>query len=492
MEVRIYRPIAGSTLVKIEQMQGLSYTVDASLIAISRSPRGGTSFFTLYNPTIPRENYFSEVRFDQIRDENGNSLGDTYDKVEAELEYIINSVNVDESVTVPKTLFGSERTIDSRTLLSINQEAGEDTMFLDRITLNGASQPYDSVNKATVLTGTQAGSVAIVQTLQHPYCHPDNDHIGRFSFFGMQPESGAEKGIGFVSSSENAPYDSEIDGVYLEVVSSGPRFVIAKNGTKRIIEQSDWNRDKLDGSGGIGNKSGKTLNLQNVQTLVVAYQGNRCGTVRFSFQVESMEIIAHEEYNANEAQSVFMSQSRKPFRAVLRGVGTFSVLSFSIKTEGAKLQEARKRAISSARDLQCTNNANTYVVYGLRLKPGVYSDIDIEHLSIINENRDDFQWSILINPTLNLRGGITWEGIDDSGFEIATNNDFGDPARVLGFDFELSSDFLLAENPHARTRHGLYRPGTKIDGTKTEMFLVCRPVTNGADIYSSIEISEKV
>lgn len=65
------------------------------------------------------------------------------------------------------------------------------------------------------------------------------------------------------------------------------------------INQADWNKDKLDGSGGITNPSGITLETNNMQLLWVDAQMLYVGRLRCGFSIGGVKITVHDKCIAN-------------------------------------------------------------------------------------------------------------------------------------------------------------------------------------------------
>lgn len=96
-------------------------------------------------------------------------------------------------------------------------------------------------------------------------------------------------------------------------------FVIATtttNGTQ-IVDESNWNLDKLDGTG----PSGITLDLTKTQILVIDFQALYVGRVRFGFDIDGEIIYAHEFLHANNATYPYIATANLPIL-----IGMFSVV----------------------------------------------------------------------------------------------------------------------------------------------------------------------
>ena len=179
-------------------------------------------------------------------------------------------------------------------------------------------------------TSGTAGDIATRQTRQWWTYEPGRGQLllGTYNFQGRQ--RGNVKRLGLL--------DGE-DGVYLGQDDDGPFFAIrTSTGGKtreRIIRQSQWNVDKLDGSG----PSGVTLNEEASQIFAVDFQWLGVGEVRYAFNIAGRNLTAHIETNANEFKEVYMRKASLPVRYEIEQVrdgdaGLFDEICMGVFSEG--------------------------------------------------------------------------------------------------------------------------------------------------------------
>ena len=81
-----------------------------------------------------------------------------------------------------------------------------------------------------------------------------------------------------------------------------------------VIEQKDWNVDRLDGKATQTNPSRLILDFTKIQIQKIDFQWLGAGRVRYGFSIGGKLIKVHEINNANEADVVYMKTPTLPIR----------------------------------------------------------------------------------------------------------------------------------------------------------------------------------
>lgn len=196
-------------------------------------------------------------------------------------------------VSNPQTLFDSKNLIDSGSLYST-------------ATFVGGSESWNSLAASVTLSVTSAsGSRVVRQTKREfPYQPGKSQQIICTGVFGAG-ENGIQKRIGCFD---------DYDGLYFE--QSGSNFGIVKKGTingttsKTFVSQSNWNIDKLDGTG----PSGLTIDVTKAQVFTIDYEWLGVGRVRYGVILKGVCRYVHEFDHYNELTSVYMRNPNLPIR----------------------------------------------------------------------------------------------------------------------------------------------------------------------------------
>lgn len=119
-------------------------------------------------------------------------------------------------------------------------------------------------------------------------------------------------------------YFSVDNGFFLELDGTTINLVRRSKTTGTVVEtrvsQSQWNIDKLDGTG----PSGYNLDLTKSQILFSEYEWLGVGSVRLGFVIDGKPIIVHQFNHANVISGVYMTTASLPVRYEIENTGTTS------------------------------------------------------------------------------------------------------------------------------------------------------------------------
>jgi len=209
--------------------------------------------------------------------------------------------------------FGRQRVSDCFTLGDYKHVYSIDLNFIDRAS-NGAGFAFTKNRACCTLTTTTAADSAIVhQTRCYHHYQPGKSHLvmSSLNFGGFQ--SNVVKRTGY--------YDDS-DGIYLELnggneLSFNIRAPSGGGPVNTRAVQSDWNRDRLDGTG----PSGATLDTTKTQLFFTDFQWLGVGRVRCGFSLDGVSVVAHEFYHSNRRDTVYIANPSLPIRSELSNVG---------------------------------------------------------------------------------------------------------------------------------------------------------------------------
>ena len=107
-----------------------------------------------------------------------------------------------------------------------------------------------------------------------------------------------------------------------------------------MVPQSEWNLDRLDGSGGEFNRSGLTIDITKDNITWMDLQWLGAGTVRFGVMLNGKRIVCHEWHHSNDAAVPYMRTGSLPVYAELKNQtitdsgSEFRIWCSVVKTEG--------------------------------------------------------------------------------------------------------------------------------------------------------------
>lgn len=196
---------------------------------------------------------------------------------------------------------------------------------------------YDTINrciKPQIKPLAVAGTYMYAQSYEYIPYQPGRSQLVFLTFNFLPPTfattTASYKRIGL--SDDDNGFELEWDPVNFTF-----NFIIRTTtvaGTQ-IVDQANWNLDKMDGTG----PSGITLGIGYTQILVIDFQALYVGRVRMGFDIDGQIIYAHEFLHANNATFPYIATANLPVRAGIESVGTgvddeFLFICASVASEG--------------------------------------------------------------------------------------------------------------------------------------------------------------
>jgi hypothetical protein len=189
-------------------------------------------------------------------------------------------------------------------------------------------------------------------------------------------------------------------------------------GEEFIINQTDWNGDKLDGTG----PSRLTLDVAKAQIFWMDIEWLGVGSVRVGFIIDGKYIVCHTFHHANNIGATYITTASLPLRYEIEnigatsGVSTLKQICSSVISEGGYemrgFQQGIGTAILARKDLD--TQGVYYPLVSLRLKSNRLESISVlSAASLIPVDNGNYNWRILGGPTTS---GGTWvsAGADSS------------------------------------------------------------------------------
>lgn len=301
---------------------------------------------------------------------------------------------------------------------------------------------------------------------------------------------------------QRAGYFGTANGIYVEVSgTSAPAFVERNSVSGTVAEtrvsQSDWNIDKLDGTG----RSGLTLDITKAQIHWMDIEWLGLGTVRTGFVINGQLVHCHSFHHANLITSTYMTTASLPVRYEIENLATTAsnstlkqVCSTVISEGGYELRGAQSTvSIPVASPYDLTNASTYYPVISIRLKSAFLDAVVIlTALSIMGiTNNASYSWKVVAGGTTT--GGTWVSGGDDSAVEYnITGTSFSDTGGR-----SIASGFTNGSNQGAAVidilKEALFKFQLERDsftGTPYELTLTVASEDNGADILATMDWEE--
>ena len=264
--------------------------------------------------------------------------------------------------------FGRLRTSDPFTLGDYKHLYSIDPDFIDVKSGVGATVTFNVNQAAAILqSGISTNGYCIHQTKRYHHYMPGKSQLVYSTFNFGSAQQNVTKRTGYFDDRDGIYFEQAPNGTLSFVIRS---YVTAGIGTsERRIPQSQWNKDKLDGNG----PSGFTLDITKTQLFFTDFEWLGVGRVRCGFSIDGKNIIAHEFYNSNNLDTVYMSNPNLPVRCEIRNSGTqvgaggsFIQICSTVMSEGGYTESGRE--FSHTSPLRLVGIGSTVPVMAIRLK----------------------------------------------------------------------------------------------------------------------------
>ena len=340
--------------------------------------------------------------------------------------------------------------------------------------------------------GTTAGCSVIRETTKVFSYQPGKSLLTLNTFVPNSPKDNLRQRQGYFGAN---------NGLYFEIDGTTAYFVerSLSTGTSTKVAQSDWNVDKLDGTG----PSGITLDVTKSQILWMDIEWLGLGTVRMGFVINGQMIHCHSFHHANLIQSTYITTASLPLRYEIANTGvttsssTLKQVCSTVISEGGYelngLQQAVGTPITAPYTLSVAGTF--YPIISIRLKSTpdrLDAIVILTALSLMGVNNGiNYNWQVRASGTTT---GGTWTSAgDDSAVEYKLNGTGITGGRILASGFFNSANQgspsinILKE---ALFKFQLERNG--LTGTPYEITVVvaASPISSSEEVYAAMDWEE--
>jgi hypothetical protein len=391
--------------------------------------------------------------------------------------------------------FGRLRVSNPLTLFDSSHRYKDNNLWSGLLVGTGATVGFSTTEGLiNIGIGTTAGCSAIRETTKVFSYQPGKSLLVLNTFVMNSPKENLRQRVGYFGAD---------NGMYLQVSGIGSTSVSfversLSTGTETVVPQTEWNIDKLDGTG----VSGLTLDISKAQILWMDIEWLGLGTVRVGFVINGKFIHCHSFHHANFIESTYITTASLPLRYEIANTGittsssTLKQVCSSVISEGGYelrgLQQAVGTPITAPVDLP--SPAGTYYpVLSIRLKSSpnrLDAIVIMTALSVMGiGNGPEYNWQVRASATTT---GGTWTSAGvDSAVEYKIGGTSVTGGRILASGFFSSSQQSSASVDilkEALFKFQLERNG--LTGTPYELTLVCATNSAGADVFASLDWEE--
>ena len=382
-------------------------------------------------------------------------------------------------VSNPETVHDGKQIFDNLPIFYDDQE----------VSGSGTSSVYSQDEACTKISVSTAAGKRVRQTFQRYNYQPGKSQL-LFATTNMGAgASGITVEVG-QHDDNNGLFFSTVDGVLYAVMRSSTTGAPVDN----AVAQSEFNIDKFDGTG----PSGVAIDLTKTQIIVIDYEWLGVGRVRMGFVVDGIPYYAHQFLNANNLGTVYMSTPNSPIRYSIENDGTgpasdLDHICSSIISEGGQQATGILQYVTTSNnEIDANTVGTTYMIKGIRLKPThLGASIQIESISMLNDTTDDYEWLVILNPTLGVPAVFT--DVTNSALQEANGEGSNPSQTTVTGGTVLAGGQVKASGSSGSITIGVPNSrliGSAIDGTPDELYLCCTPFASNANITGSFTIRE--
>jgi len=409
---------------------------------------------------------------------------------------VLNPVTQVTTLPQPTQLdaFGRLRVSSPMTLFDSSHRYRDNNLW-STLSANGGSVSFNASQGLMELNVTNtAGASAIRETTKVFSYQPGKSLLVMNTFVMASSATNLRQRVG---------YFGDQNGIYFQLddgnISIVKRSIVTGSIVDSVISRSNWNGDKLDGTG----SSGLVLDITKAQIIWTDIEWLGVGTVRVGFCINGQFIVCHSFHHANIIDSTYITTASLPLRyeiinkaATTGGSKTLKQICSTVISEGGYelrgLQQAVSIPITAPRTFAVAGTF--YPIISIRLKnsPDRLDGIVIlTALSILGQgNGINYNWQVKASGVTT---GGDWV---DAGVDSAVQYNITGTSYAGGRI--LASGFLNASNQASPNldilKEALFKfqlERNNLTKTPFELTLVAAAdTTNNSGMFASMDWEE--
>jgi hypothetical protein len=300
------------------------------------------------------------------------------------------------------------------------------------------------------------------------------------TFDNFQTEANTSKRVGYFSSNDTAPYDTDFDGFFIENDNGVFKLKAYRNGTQTI----DVNFTAMDNYDAIS-----SYDWANFTVIAFDFLWLGGAVLRFFVKTQSGFELIHTVNYSGTATDVFILSPNQPIRYEIRsttGVGSLRYICSQVATEGSINEGGKTLSLYNASSITCNAVGTIYALKSVR-KQEAFRDTAVQILDIsvgVTATSDAGILMLIVNPTLSAPISYANKSKIDEG--TPTNQTItantgrvvcAVPVNVAGSTDIIKENFLsfLSQN---------------IDNTMDEYVLAYMSTTNNQSVNGVLTVKE--
>lgn len=429
------------------------------------------------------------AQFSTKRNKLLNNNDDTYEVVmtSAGPNVYVSAGNLDAGTDA----FGRLRVSNPHTLFDSSMRYTDSERRWNTKTSGTASTVHDAAAGLLDLNiGSDSGDEIVRQTDRVFSYQPGKSLLVMNTFTMNEPKANLRQRVGYFTK-DNGIY-IEQDGLETYIVKRSFSTGVVVN---TRIAQSDWNVDKLDGTGA----SGVALDISKSQIMWTDLEWLGVGSVRVGFVHNGQFICCHIFHHANTITGTYMTTATLSCRYEITntdatsGPSTMKQICSTVISEGGYRTEGLARSASTSLAGRTLPKAQTnFPMISIRLRSGRTE-------AVVNPKAVDM-YGLQATPYkyLLVRGGTlfnaTWTGLDSTSsveYDITADSIYGGTVLMEGIFKGQASTAPINLSEYFDHSLQLTRGIVEADSTGQVFTIVMRATSNNDKAIASLSWQER-
>jgi len=329
-----------------------------------------------------------------------------------------------ETGTGGNDAFGRLKVAQPQTLFESQHRYEENDKFYTDTTGSGTTT-YSADSSSIDMTVTTASGDKVVRETKRVFPYQPGKALEIYNTFTMAAaQTNLRQRVGYFST-ENGIYLEKSDDTLYWVLRTKTSGTV----TETRVPQSEWNADRLDGSGLTGylNASGITLDTTKALIQYIDIEWLGVGTVRCGFVINGAFIVAHKFHHSNIGTSTYMTTAALPIRYEIENTGTTAAgaslehICNSIISSGGYIPRGIQHVAGRGLNYYTASTAGTfYHLVSLRLSSTRLDDIVIPtDVNVLTDSNQNLQFKLVTGATF--AASLVF-GASTNSVEISTTN----------------------------------------------------------------------
>ncbi len=388
--------------------------------------------------------------------------------------------------------FGRVRISAPMTLFDSSHRFTDNDLWVDSIT--GTASATFSANEGLVnlAVGAANGDQIVRETKKVFSYQPGKSLLIMSTFVLGAAKANLRQRVGYYGSNNGVYF--ERDGTSLYFVE---RSIVSGSVVNTSVAQTNWNQDKLDGTG----PSGFTLDASKAQILYSDIEWLGIGTVRMGFIINGVFVPAHSFHHANFIDTTYITTASLPLRyemtntAATASASTLKKICSTVISEGGYELRGRQQAVANlvTSPTTLTTAGTSYPIISIRLKSTRLDGIVVlSAVSILGiTNNANYKWELVEAGTTT---GGTWVS---AGTNSCVEYNLTGSSFAIGNGNVLASGFFQGSNQGSTSidviKESLFKfqlERNSFTSTPFELTLVCTASSNGDQLLASLDWEE--